>query len=524
MEGFNTQLSRKMLMIFLACLQLIRSVDSNLLRAHKFHERRFIRLRLLSNCLNNISDQDFFLKKIKLIVQGIDSKESPDNTLKKFLFLSNISFDVVDDPQDFYTRLCKYLPKSSDIGKRAELVYVQFPHSVAINHENFNVFTLKRDPNDSKYKDVSLCSYIQKEGKFSDFDDMFTKLYGTLKREVDNVHCCPQLHREQKNVGMMQQNPSISNVTGTSGASSSNSGAFENESEEKKSANTKEEYSVNSIDNGNSKKQVSVNQSISDPKNLFRTDLTILSDPSKPLFIDDMRKNCVPSFFYVIFRLLKDDFFDSLKEKGDELAVNMLKLREEIFKSQTDQESINKLIYNLVEVLKKKYNITIYSTYDFSLYFLKYIVGSNLDQDNKYFGMELEDETVVSYVYKSSKNRILPMFSYSNLIINDDHMSFKSESKWVFTKKPKLIFIYWPNKQTFNENRKQHLRIQHEDKNDKSKTVYNLKGIVFLNKNDKYNSFFIQNDKLYDQKTGVEQSITKAEICNPRSLIYELSE
>ncbi|KRH93962.1 hypothetical protein M153_4660006442, partial [Pseudoloma neurophilia] len=396
---------------------------------------------------------------------------------------------------------------------------------------NFNVFTLKGDPNDSKYKDVSLCSYIQKEGKFSDFDDMLTKLYGTLKREVDNVQC-PQLHPEQKNVGMMQQNSSISNETGTSGASSSNSGAFTKETEKKKGGNIKVEYSVNSIDNGksvgNSKKQVSVNLSMSRSENQHDPISTILSDPSKPLFKIDQEITYIPSLFNVLFRLLNNDFFVSLKGKDDQLAVNMLKLREEVLKGQKDQESINKLENILLMFIEKKYplcyNIKICGVYDFLDYFSKYIVEFNLDKDNKYFGMELEDETVVSHVDKTSNNRIPPLFNYENLKINKNHMSFKSESEWVFTKKPKLIFFYYPFKKPFNENRKQHLRIEHEDKTDKSITVYNLKGIVFKDKNDKYNSFFIKNDELYDQETGVEQSITDAKIFDPDLLIYELSE
>ncbi|KRH94819.1 hypothetical protein M153_13700019273 [Pseudoloma neurophilia] len=271
--------------------------------------------------------------------------------------------------------------------------------------------------------------------------------------------------------------------------------------------------------------KVLVNSSISDQKNQFETDLTILSDPSKPLFKIDERITCTLSLFNVLFRLLKDDFFDPLKGKKDELAVNMLKLREEIMKIQKDQTSIYKIIYNLVEVLDKKYKIRNSHVFFILNYFLKYIVESNLDQDNKYFGMELEDEKVVYYADRANNNRILPMFDYYNLISNGDHMSFNNESKWVFTKKPKLIFIYYTLKNTFNENRNQHLKIQHEDKTDKSKTVYNLKGIVFIDKNnDKYNSFFIQNDGFYDQITGDKLSITKAEIYYPDLLIYELSE
>ncbi|KRH94658.1 hypothetical protein M153_178000171 [Pseudoloma neurophilia] len=533
MEGFNTQLTRKMLMVFMACLQLIRSIDSDLLEGHEFHERRFIRLHLLSPCLNNISEQDFFFKEIKLSVQDSKSgKSSLPNTLKKLLFLPNMSFDVMDDPQDFYTRLYKHLPKSFEYEEQTVFVYVEFPYSEAINPENFSVFTLKGNPNDSAYRDVSLCYYIQKEGKFSDFNDMFTKLYGTLKREVDSVQC-QQPHREQKNVGMMQQNSSIPNVTGTNGASLSNSGAFTRETEKKKGGNIKEKYSVNSIDNnklvGNSKKQVLVNSCVSGPKNQLKTGLTILSDPSKPLFKDDERKTCTLSLFNVLFRLLKDDFFVSLKGKKDELAVNMLKLREEVFKSQKDQKLVNKLTNNLAEFLNKKrspcYKITIDNdVYDFLKHFLKCIVESNLDKDNKYFGVELKDETVVSCDQRASNNRILPMFSYTNLIINGDHMSFKSESNCVFTKKPKLLFIDCSSRQNFNENRNQHLKIQHEEKTDKSKTVYNLKGIVFKDKFKKYKSFFIQNDELYDQRIGYKQSITRTKIYDLKLLIYELNE
>ncbi|KRH93950.1 structure-specific endonuclease subunit SLX4 [Pseudoloma neurophilia] len=253
-------------------------------------------------------------------------------------------------------------------------------------------------------------------------------------------------------------------------------------------------------------------------------DQTILSDPSKPLFKDDEGETCTLSFFNVIFRLLKDDFFDLFKEKDDKLAVNMLKLREEVMKIQKDQKLINEKINNLVEVLNIKYEIRICSTYYLLKHFLKYIVESNLDKDNKYFGVELKGETAGIVAERASNNRILPIFYYYNLIIEGDHMSFKSESNWGFTKKPKLIFIYYTPKKTFDENRNKHLKIQHEDKTDKSKTVYNLKGIVFFDKNGKYNSFFIKNNELYDQKTGDKQSITDAEIFNPQLLIYELSE
>ncbi|KRH93941.1 hypothetical protein M153_4790005902, partial [Pseudoloma neurophilia] len=91
-----------------------------------------------------------------------------------------------------------------------------------------------------------------------------------------------------------------------------------------------------------SNKQVSVKPSVSDPENQIESGQTILSDPSKLLFKDDERKTCTLSLFNVLFRLLKDDFFDSLIGKDDELAVNMLKIREEVFKSQKDQESVTK--------------------------------------------------------------------------------------------------------------------------------------------------------------------------------------
>ncbi|KRH93410.1 hypothetical protein M153_9040002, partial [Pseudoloma neurophilia] len=55
-------------------------------------------------------------------------------------------------------------------------------------------------------------------------------------------------------------------------------------------------------------------------------------------------------------------------------------------------------------------------------------------------------------------------------------------------------------------------------------TIFNLKGVVFFDKNYEYNSFFIQNDGFYDQKIGEKQSITKAEIFEPLLLIYELGE
>ncbi|KRH94897.1 hypothetical protein M153_11600016205 [Pseudoloma neurophilia] len=273
-----------------------------------------------------------------------------------------------------------------------------------------------------------------------------------------------------------------------------------------------------------SNEKVSVNPSISDPTNQFENGPTILSDPSKPLFKISDKRTYIPSLFNVLFRLLNDDFFDSLKGKKDELAVNMLKLREEASNGQKDQESVNKSIKNLEEVLRKKYNIRIYSVYHFFEYFLKYIVDSNLDQDNKYFGVKLKDETAVFDADRASNNRLLPMFENYNLKINRDHMSFKSKFKWVFTKKPKLIFIYRPDGYSFDKNRKEHLKIQHEDVTDKSITIYNLKGIVFLDKNLKFNSFFIHNDEFYDQRTGVEKSITTAEIYVSELLIYELKE
>ncbi|KRH94296.1 hypothetical protein M153_3060004252 [Pseudoloma neurophilia] len=279
----------------------------------------------------------------------------------------------------------------------------------------------------------------------------------------------------------------------------------------------------------NSNEQVLLNPSMSDPKDQFETDPTILSDPSKPLFKNDERINCVPSLFNVLLRLLNDDFFNSLKGKDDELAVNMLKLRKEALKNEKNQESVNKLTNNLVEFLEIKCSpyykdVINKDMFYFLKYFLTYIVESNLDQDKKYFCVGLKDETAVFYPESASDNRTLPLFFYTNLIINGDHMSFYHGSKWVFTKKPKLIFLYYPSIQIFNKNRKKHLKIQHEDKTDKSKTVYNLKSIVFWDKNMKYNSFFIQNDKFYDQKTGGKQSITTAEISYPRLLIYELSE
>ncbi|KRH94674.1 hypothetical protein M153_17200012658 [Pseudoloma neurophilia] len=267
----------------------------------------------------------------------------------------------------------------------------------------------------------------------------------------------------------------------------------------------------------NLKKHVYVNPSISDPKNQFETGLTILSDPSNPLFKDDKSENCIPSLFNVLFRLLNDDFFVSLGgKKDDELVKNMLELREKVVKGQKDKRSINKLTKNLLKSLVKKcslrYHTTICDVYNFLRHFLTYIVDSNLDQNNKYFG------TVVINAEMTLNNRILPLFSYVYLITSGDHMSFKSESRWVFTKKPKLIFIYWPDEDSFNEKIIQHLKIQHEDK-----TVYQLKGIVFKNKNQKYNSFFIKDKKLYDQRTGYVQSIIEL-IHNPELLIYELKE
>ncbi|KRH94894.1 hypothetical protein M153_11600013221 [Pseudoloma neurophilia] len=278
-----------------------------------------------------------------------------------------------------------------------------------------------------------------------------------------------------------------------------------------------------------SNKKVLINPSITDSNNKIETGLTILIDPSKQLFGDDERETNIPSLFNVLFRLLNDDFFDSLIGKDDELAVNLRKLREEALKSQKDQKSINEITNDMVEFLEKKYSslyrqITICSVSDFLLYFLTYIVDSNLDQDNKYFGMKLKDETDVIAPMRKSNNMILPLLHYTHLIIEKDHMSFKSKFKWVFKKKPKLIFIYRPDGYSFDRNRKEHLEIQHEDATDKSITIYNLKGIVFFNKNFKDNSFFIQNDELYDQKTGDKQSITTAEIYVSELLIYELKE
>ncbi|KRH94772.1 hypothetical protein M153_15100016013 [Pseudoloma neurophilia] len=44
MAGFNTQLTKKMLMIFLSFLQLIRCMGAEV--THKFNGRRFVRLSL----------------------------------------------------------------------------------------------------------------------------------------------------------------------------------------------------------------------------------------------------------------------------------------------------------------------------------------------------------------------------------------------------------------------------------------------------------------------------------------------
>ncbi|KRH94490.1 hypothetical protein M153_2400004485 [Pseudoloma neurophilia] len=289
----------------------------------------------------------------------------------------------------------------------------------------------------------------------------------------------------------------------------------------------------------NSNKKASVNRCISDSKNQFETGLTILSDPSNPLFKDDKRKNYTLSLFSVLFRLFNDDFFDSLKGKKDELANNLLKLREKVLKGHKDQESVNEITNDMVEFLEKKYRqnsqITIiYGVCSFLKYFLKYIVESNLDQDNKYFGMELKDKTVVIKPEKTKDNIILPMFHYDNLEIIRDHMSFVGKYKWGFSKKPKLIFFHWPRTQILKEKRNKHLRIQHEDKTDENKThknktdkrksVYNLKGIVFTNENLDYNSYFIIKKQFYDQKTGNKKNVTTAEIFFPYLLIYELSE
>ncbi|KRH92895.1 hypothetical protein M153_21720001, partial [Pseudoloma neurophilia] len=65
-------------------------------------------------------------------------------------------------------------------------------------------------------------------------------------------------------------------------------------------------------------------------------------------------------------------------------------------------------------------------------------------------------------------------------------------------------------------NRNQHIKIKRTN-ND----VYNLKGIVYEDTSDHYNSFFIENDHLYDQESGMKMPMT---ILYPRLLIYELQE
>ncbi|KRH94027.1 hypothetical protein M153_4180001, partial [Pseudoloma neurophilia] len=150
-------------------------------------------------------------------------------------------------------------------------------------------------------------------------------------------------------------------------------------------------------------------------------------------------------------------------------AENMVKLREEALKGGNDIKLINELMSNLEDILVNKYCmkypyiLSLYKVIFYLIYFLIYIVESDLDKDNKYFGIvELKDKIGLSNPVETDNNIILPtppLFYYFELDIKKDNMFFFNEYRWGFTKKPKLIFIYWPLLDSFKENIRKHLKI-----------------------------------------------------------------
>ncbi|KRH94815.1 hypothetical protein M153_13700010102 [Pseudoloma neurophilia] len=105
--------------------------------------------------------------------------------------------------------------------------------------------------------------------------------------------------------------------------------------------------------------------------------------------------------------------------------------------------------------------------------------------------------------------------------MKEDHISLDHDLDINIINRPKIIIFYVNDDKIFNKNRKQYLTIKRSNGN-----VYNLKGIVHYKKGEKehFNSYFIKNGKVYDQKSGLHQSLTTANFINVEFLIYELEE
>ncbi|KRH93811.1 hypothetical protein M153_5550004469 [Pseudoloma neurophilia] len=293
------------------------------------------------------------------------------------------------------------------------------------------------------------------------------------------------------------------------------------------------------------KKRSPVTPSITHSKNRNNTssiqlvsNSTIQSDPNIPLFKALKYESvfCVIPLFNVLFRLENTfiKYIKTFKEKHNPLEDFLLDLYEKLNTKEVNQISLNySVLLNLLEIIRKNYSIS--RLLDHLFIFLKAFLSqmvdySDFDQENNYFTIK------INHNYKRPENRKLQLFDVSykkkiplslfnykvlkNNLIDKNYMSLDCELDNIIINRPMLMFFYWPDKQKLNEEIKRHLILKRHSNGD----IYNLKGIVYRNKENRFNSFFIQNNCFYDQESGSKHYITTVDIEDPNLLIYQLQE
>ncbi|KRH94051.1 hypothetical protein M153_405000891 [Pseudoloma neurophilia] len=266
-----------------------------------------------------------------------------------------------------------------------------------------------------------------------------------------------------------------------------------------------------------SNKQVSVNLSISDPKNQYVSNSII--QRNIPLFkTTDDDDFGVVSILNVLFRLDNSfiEFIKTLRKNNDEISKILYDLYNKMKTSEKYPVLIDDEKNYLISNLEDKYpnDYTGDSLFYFLEAFISYMVDFDIDKERTYFAIQLLTEKVPS-LKSYIKHKPLNMLFFKELTLNDKKLLILREEyeQNIFNSPKIIIFLFCIPIVDFDEN-----GYSKFNRSNKNGDVYNLKGVIYRD-NGHYCSFYINNEG-----PGVRESLVFKKDMLLLFLIYELRE